>query len=100
MIVASVSSGDGRAASAQTDPANGWTVDLQEVLVSDASIRFEDRTLDPAGEVALRGVNLTASGISNRAGASFPAHVDFELSEGGAFSFDGEATALPEGCPE
>jgi len=83
-------------ASAHADPANGWTVDLQEVLVSDASVRFEDRTLDPTGEVALHGVNLTALGISNRPGASFPAHVDFELSEGGAFSFDGEAAALPE----
>lgn len=86
-----------QAGGAAADAANatGWRLGVDELVVQDGRVGFEDRSIEPPTSLRLRDINLTLRAISNEAGAEFPLTLAAGLEEGGTLGFDGRITVLP-----
>jgi hypothetical protein len=73
-----------------------WDLAVDNIHIEDGRVQLADRSITPAGEVGLSGLNLTLQGVDNREGSRMSAELRGSLDAGGDFSFQGQLTALPQ----
>lgn len=89
---------DATSGSVPADAANaggGWRLGIEEFVLEGGRLGFEDRSIEPPAALRLQAIALTASAISNEAGAEFPLTLAAGLEQGGTLGFDGGVSVLP-----
>lgn len=72
-----------------------WELSLDEAVIENLALQFEDRTLQTPGLFEITDLDLAVSAISNAPGARFPVTLELALAPGGAIALDGEVGVLP-----
>lgn len=80
---------------AAADDAGGWRLGIDQFVLEDGRLGFEDRSIEPLAALRLQDIALTVRAISNEAEAEWPLTLAAGLEGGGTLGFDGGVTVLP-----
>ena len=75
--------------------AGGWRLGIEDFVLEDGRLGFEDRGIEPPASLQLQDIALAVRAISNEAEAEWPLTLAAGLEGGGTLGFDGGVTVLP-----
>ncbi len=75
---------------------NGWTVSIDEIALSDYTVKFEDRSLPKPASVLLDQLTLNLKGLSTLSNPPVNAALSGRLNETAAFDVEGLARLAPQ----
>jgi Domain of Unknown Function (DUF748) len=81
------------AAPAETAPARGWQIALNQVALNDARVNFEDQTLKRPASIVIAPLNFSATGASSDLAQAVTFHFDAGVNGKGHAA--GDATLTP-----
>lgn len=90
--------GEPKSAPAQTEadqPAEPWSITIDEVALRNYGAEFEDRTLERPGRVAVEAMNLTVKDIQIPFKTSLPIDLSMKLNETGSIDVNGKVAVEP-----
>lgn len=73
-----------------------WDISLGQIVLTNAELDFEDRTLPTPGHVRLESLGLTLKGVDNQTETVIPTELSFGFASGGTLSYTGSISVLPE----
>jgi hypothetical protein len=77
------------------EPAAPWLITAGALRLDTARIALEDRAVEPAAALTVADLDVSLSGIDNRANTVIPLSLAAQLEGGGALAIEGDLTALP-----
>ncbi|MEJ2385552.1 MAG: DUF748 domain-containing protein, partial [Xanthomonadales bacterium] len=77
------------------EPAEPWLITAGALRLDTARIGLEDRAVEPAATLTVADLDVSLSGIDNRANTAMALSLAARLEGGGAFGIEGDLTALP-----
>lgn len=94
------SSGSEKNQSTQNTPASKtkeepWTVALDKLNMSDFGFNFIDKSLPSPATIDLTALNINATELSNKPGATLPFNIDVKVNDSGTLKIDGSAILDP-----
>ncbi|MCK5831246.1 MAG: DUF748 domain-containing protein [Methylococcales bacterium] len=72
-----------------------WTVTLNKLNMSDFSFNFIDKSLPSPATIDLTSLNLSATELSNKPGATLPFNLDLKINKSGGLKIGGSAILDP-----
>ncbi len=81
---------------ATATPMSDWTLQLGTAALKDGRLRFVDSVPKTPASVTVNTIALTATALSNTAGARFPLSLGLTLASGGSVKANGTFSVLPK----